>query len=254
MLFTMNELAAKKIIEAREALELTQTQAATQLGKLLEQPYSLRQYQKLEAGEFPKFKREIVRQLETLLNIHIYDLVYEQKDTLVVGERVVQLNSRVDRLKRKTEADPDNDGILYVPIAAQAGYSNRYNDPVYLQNLERLNMPGFPYRGDRYRAFDVKGDSMEPTYKEGYHLIAEKIEHDQWYQIANYYIYVIVLESDILVKRLFKKSEQQFVAISDNHEFYPQFLIDVKDIRELWLVKRKIDWEMAPPQKFDITV
>lgn len=156
------------------------------------------------------------------------------------------------RRQQKTQADPENDGIVYVPIAAQAGYSNRYHDALYLHHLEKTNLPGFPYKGERYRVFDVKGDSMEPTYKEGYHLVCERIEQDQWHQIANFYIYVIVLENDILVKRLFRKDEASFVAISDNEEFYPQFLIPVKDIKELWLVKRKIDWEMAPPRKFEI--
>lgn len=156
------------------------------------------------------------------------------------------------RRKQKTQPEPENEGIVYVPIAAQAGYSTRYHDPLYLHNLEKTNLPGFPYKGERYRVFDVKGDSMEPTYKEGYHLVCERIEQDQWYQIANFYIYVIVLENDILVKRLYKKDPETFVAISDNEEFYPQFLIMVKDVKELWLVKRKIDWEMAPPKKFEI--
>jgi len=158
------------------------------------------------------------------------------------------------RRRQKNLVDPEEDGIVYVPIAAQAGYSNRYHDPLYIYNLEKTSLPGFPYKGERYRVFDVKGDSMEPTYKEGYHLVCERIEQDQWHQIANFYIYVIVLESDILVKRLFRKDAENFVAISDNEEYYPQFLIPVKDIKELWLVKRKIDWEMAPPRKFEIKI
>ncbi|WP_315816848.1 S24 family peptidase [Paraflavitalea speifideaquila] len=152
----------------------------------------------------------------------------------------------ITRRKQKTQPEPENEGIVYVPIPAQAGYSTRYHDPLYLHHLEKTHLPGFPYKGERYRVFDVKGDSMEPTYKEGYHLVCERIEQDQWYQIANWYIYVIVLENDILVKRLYKKDPETLVAISDNEEFYPQFLIMVKDVKELWLVKRKIDWEMAP--------
>lgn len=175
--------------------------------------------------------------------------------TSAVDEPTLEESTRpylLTRRQQKTHSDPDQEGIVYVPIAAQAGYSNRYHDALYLHHLEKTNLPGFPYKGERYRVFDVKGDSMEPTYKEGYHLVCERIEQDQWHQIANFYIYVIVLENDILVKRLFRKDEASFVAISDNEEFYPQFLIPVKDIKELWLVKRKIDWEMAPPRKFEI--
>jgi transcriptional regulator with XRE-family HTH domain len=158
----------------------------------------------------------------------------------------------ITRRNKKIEGLQENQGILYIPLAAQAGYARKYNDPVYLQELSMFTLPGFPYRGESYRVFEVKGDSMEPTYKEGYHLVCEKVEQDQWMQIANFYIYVVVLEHDILVKRLYKKNTVTYIAISDNEEFYPQFTIPVTDIKELWLVKRKMDWEMAPPKKFEI--
>jgi hypothetical protein len=42
--------------------------------------------------------------------------------------------------------------------------------------------------------------------------------------------------------------------ISDNEEFYPQFTMKKSEIKELWLVKRKIDWDMPPPKRFEIKV
>lgn len=192
---------------------------------------------------------------EATLKAYIYGDAIDYKSP--IGETIAEEPKTpylLSRRQQKIQPESSLGGIVYVPIAAQAGYSNRYHDPLYLHNLEKTNLPGFPYQGERYRVFDVKGDSMEPTYKEGYHLVCERIEQDQWHQIANFYIYVIVLENDILVKRLFKKDPENFVAISDNEEFYPQFLIQVKDVKELWLVKRKIDWEMAPPKKFEVKI
>lgn len=146
------------------------------------------------------------------------------------------------------------EGIPVVPIMAQAGYSKHYLEPTFTAELEQMHLPNLPYRGDRYRAFEVSGDSMEPTLKEGFLIVCEKVEPDFWKSTAQYYVYVVVTEDRIMVKRLFRKDDKTYVCISDNEEFYPQFLLPMKEIKELWLVKRKIDWDMPPPKKFEITV
>lgn len=154
--------------------------------------------------------------------------------------------------KPKTETNTEKEGIIFVPISAQAGYTQAFTDPVYLNQLERVYMPGFPYRGEKFRIFEVAGDSMEPTLKEGYYVVGEKVEHDYWNTIADFYIYVIITEDRCIVKRLVKKGTD-FVAISDN-EFHPQFILKSEEIKEIWNVKRKIDWEMPPPKRFEVTV
>lgn len=147
------------------------------------------------------------------------------------------------------------EGIHVVPIMAQAGYSKHYLDPKFVDELQVMNVPNMPYRGDRYRVFEVSGDSMEPTLKEGFHVVSEFVEPDYWSSTAQYYIYVVVTEDRIMVKRLFRKEDgETFVCISDNEEFYPQFSLHRTEIKELWLVKRKIDWEMPPPKRFEIKV
>jgi transcriptional regulator with XRE-family HTH domain len=248
--------AVDRILEARESKGWTQTEVAEKLGTALGQTYSLRQYQKMEAGDFPKFKKEVVRQLEGILHISLYELIYEQNnprhedlDVLLEGP----VNHQALRRRQKLEDDYENDGIIYVPIAAQAGYAKSLGSTLYLHQLQKFVLPGFPYRGEKYRVFEVKGDSMEPVFKEGYHLICERIEQEAWLQIAEFYAHIIVLESDIILKRLAFKDDANYVAISDN-EFYKQFLLPLKDIKELWLVKRKMDWEMAPGKKYKIEI
>ena len=158
------------------------------------------------------------------------------------------------RRKIKSDAGVDNDSIIYIPIAAQAGYYQHYQDPIYIRQLQKVSLPGLPYKGAQYRLFEVEGDSMEPTLKEGYHVVAQMVESDQWTSIANYYIYVIVTASQILIKRLFRIDASRFAMISDNEDFYPQKMLQIEEIRELWLVKRKLDWNMPPPKKFEITI
>jgi phage repressor protein C with HTH and peptisase S24 domain len=145
-------------------------------------------------------------------------------------------------------------GISIVPIMAQAGYSKHYLDPKFVDDLEEIQLPNLPYHGEKYRAFEVSGDSMEPTLKEGFHVVGERVEPEFWDTTAQYYIYVVVTDDRIMVKRLFRKDADTFVLISDNEEFYPQFIMKKEEIKEIWLVKRKIDWDMPPPKRFEITV
>ncbi len=145
-------------------------------------------------------------------------------------------------------------GISVVPIMAQAGYSKHYLDPKFVDELEEIKLPNLPYHGERYRVFEVSGDSMEPTLKEHFHVVAERVEPEFWDTTAQFYIYVVVTDDRIMVKRLYRKDAGTFVLISDNEEFYPQFVMKKEEIKEIWLVKRKIDWEMPPPKRFEITV
>lgn len=159
------------------------------------------------------------------------------------------------RRKRKAESDEDQDGIEFVPIAAQAGYLKNLVDPSTTpMKLEKIFIPGFPFRGPNYRYFEVAGDSMTPSLEEGFHVLAERCEPEYWHQQANFYIYVIVTDDQIMIKRVFWKSEEEWVIISDNEEFYPQFTLPVQRVKELWKVKRKIDWKMSPARKFEIKV
>ena len=160
----------------------------------------------------------------------------------------------IRRLKAFGDGSNNADGIGIVPIMAQAGYSRHYLEPTYTTELQQIQLPNLPYRGERYRVFEVSGDSMEPTLKEHFHVVCERVEPDFWNTTAQFYIYVVVTEDRIMVKRLYRKDNRAFVCISDNEEFYPQFMLPMSEIKELWLVKRKIDWEMPPPKRFEITV
>jgi|SRR6185503_11661651 len=163
-----------------------------------------------------------------------------------------------DISNQKAFGNTEDEGLIYVPIAAQAGYSRNFLDPVYIGQLERLYVPGLPYKGDNYRYFEVEGDSMEPTLEEGMQVIAQIMEFEgwksigeQWNNINDFYIHVIVTINQVLIKRLYKKDDETFVMISDNEDMYPQQPLKKESIKELWIVKRKLDWRMVPPKMFE---
>lgn len=156
--------------------------------------------------------------------------------------------------RRKAFGGRKDEGLIYVPIPAQAGYTKHYLDPLFIDHLKRMYIPDMPYKGDNYRVFEVADDSMLPTLKPHYQVIAEFIEPEFWQYAPDYYIHVIVTEDRIMVKRIFHLTEETLVLISDNETLVPQFELPVAEIKELWRVERKIDWEMPPPKMFEIKV
>lgn len=245
-LLTLEE--AKEILKKnREAKGLTQTDMANRLG------LGLRMYQKIEDGNFPKYKKEHIANIDEILGTNLYALIYEFN---VPHESTLNDNNEdylITRRKLK-QGKNDNDGIVYVPISAQAGYSKRYKEPIYLNTLETAYLPGTRYRGEKYRIFEVDGDSMTPTLKDGQKVIAALVDKDDWQSCPNYYMYVLVSEDMMSIKRIFRKSSEQWVLISDNEDFYEQFGFEVKHLKELWIVKEKLDWDLAPPKKFEIKI
>jgi transcriptional regulator with XRE-family HTH domain len=74
----MNNKPEEVLRQAREQRGLTLQNMADLLAKELNQGYSQRQYQKLEEGKFPKFKREVTEGLDKILGTNLTELVYEQ--------------------------------------------------------------------------------------------------------------------------------------------------------------------------------
>jgi transcriptional regulator with XRE-family HTH domain len=75
----MNKIAGKKLAEARSKRNFTQEQLAQKLSSSLGQSYSHRQYQKLEQGKFPKYKKDVVKQIDKILGTNLFESIYEQK-------------------------------------------------------------------------------------------------------------------------------------------------------------------------------
>jgi len=50
---------------------------ASKIAISLGQSYSMRQYQRVENGEFPKYKGEVVKAIDTILGTSVYDMIYD---------------------------------------------------------------------------------------------------------------------------------------------------------------------------------
>ena len=123
--------------------------------------------------------------------------------------------------------------ISVVSTKAQAGYLVARDVEDTLQELETIKVPG--HRGKSVRAFEVAGDSMQPTIGPGDVVIASFTERMDLIQPKH--VYVVVTHDRLMVKRLrgpVRKNEP-IELLSDNR-FYDPFFLPQKDLKELWQV------------------
>lgn len=146
--------------------------------------------------------------------------------------------------------------IIEVPLVAQkaqAGYARSYDQVDYLESLEKYTLPpGVNGTGAVWSYFEVDGDSMEPTFYAGDMVLATLLPHEDWSDIKNFCVYVILAGEQLLIKRVYRKSADMWVLISDNEEQYPQQLLSVHTIKQIWTFRRHIRSKVVPPREFKI--
>lgn len=145
--------------------------------------------------------------------------------------------------------------IVHVPVAAQAGYAEQLSDPVFVQELPTYSLPDDNFRFGSYRSFDVAGDSMEPTLQRGDRVVCAFIEPQYWEPaIKDNQVYVVVTHSSVLVKRLINRMRHDkcIDLVSDNRDYSP-VPVPVSDIREVWRVRLRISGYLDRPQWVEMT-
>jgi transcriptional regulator with XRE-family HTH domain len=128
--------------------------------------------------------------------------------------------------------DDNNENLIeVVPAKASAGYLLGYDDPEYIEQLEKIKLPFLPT--GKHRAFPIKGDSMLPM-KDGSYLVAEFVENIR--EAKSGYSYIVVTKDDgMTYKRLenLVEEKQSFLLKADNTSYQP-YEVPVSEILELW--------------------
>jgi plasmid maintenance system antidote protein VapI len=127
--------------------------------------------------------------------------------------------------------------IVLVPERAMAGYALAANTPQYLADFQRFSIPNLE---GNLIAFEISGNSMEPTITHGDIVVCEELERGE--PIRDNQIYVVV--SDVVVaKRVQQIKEASKVRalrlISDN-SFYKPYEVAPNDIQKLLRVKCRL--------------
>jgi len=142
------------------------------------------------------------------------------------------------------------DKIMYVPVAAHAGYCDQYHETLSKEDLDFFSLPGYSPKYGEHRCFDVTGDSMEPTLFSGDRIICSLVSSDNGYSsIRDNYVYVVITQGDILVKRVINRIRKDGVIYlkSDNGDLYETREVEADQIQEMWLVNLKISPFMPNP-------
>jgi phage repressor protein C with HTH and peptisase S24 domain len=139
--------------------------------------------------------------------------------------------------------------ILYVPVAAHAGYSEQFHDPVFMQELITFSLPDYRFQHGQHRCFDIAGDSMEPSLFAGDKVVCSFVDNNNFYSsVRNNLVYVFVLEGSVVVKRVQNnvRSNGTFLLMSDN-TYYKPYEVPVADVREIWHVEVKMSPYLPSP-------
>ncbi|WP_317172712.1 S24 family peptidase [Hymenobacter polaris] len=147
------------------------------------------------------------------------------------------------------QVGPDGEeNIEVVNTRAAAGYAQHRVEREYIRKLPSFRLPGAPYNQGSFRAFQVAGDSMEPTLRDGDWLICRAVEN--WGRdMRDNRVYVVVTEEDVLVKRVINQFNErgQLTLESDNRAFGVRFL-DGALVGEVWEGVARLTRSLAGPR------
>ncbi len=143
--------------------------------------------------------------------------------------------------------EPSVSAIPAVPLAAQADYREGYSDAGFVGQLSRLVLPGFA--GENLRAFQMQGDSMEPSVREGDYLICSLLESPAPLKPGQ--VYLMLTTEGISIGRLAGPAKENRVKLRAESPFYPPHEHPLSQAREIWqvtgLVTAHVPYGSQPP-------
>ncbi|GMN11347.1 hypothetical protein MTsPCn9_10460 [Croceitalea sp. MTPC9] len=143
----------------------------------------------------------------------------------------------------------NEDMIEVVPVKTSAGYLAGYDDPEYIEQLEKIKLPFLPT--GKHRAFPIKGDSMLPM-KPGSFVIGKFVEDRK--EIKNGKTYVLLTQNDGMVyKRVQNQIEENCTLklVSDNKSYQP-YEVPISEVLELWEFTCSINTQEYEPHELKL--
>lgn len=233
----MNSIVTQRFVDCHDLLKSQgKIKSSRQFALSLDfQPQSL--------NDILKGKRDVTIELLRKAS-EVYNINPEYV-LLGTGEGLIDINTQ-----NKSGSDKEhNERIVYVPVAAQAGYGNNLTEQTFFKELPTFSLPDYRYQQGTHRCFDVTGDSMEPTLISGDKVVCSFIEPLDWnHAIKDHFVYVIITRGDVVVKRVVNKlKENQCLELFSDNDYYEPYILEGGDIVELWYVETKISPFLPSP-------
>ena len=100
----------------------------------------------------------------------------------------------------------DNEDLIEVVTAkASAGYLRGYEDPEYIERLQKIKLPFLPT--GTHRAFPIRGESMLPV-KDGAYVVGKFVENLNDIKDGSTYV-VLTKEDGLVYKRVYDLTEKE---------------------------------------------
>ena len=130
-----------------------------------------------------------------------------------------------------TVNENNEDLIEIIPAKASAGYLSGYDDPEYIEQLQKIKLPFLPT--GTHRAFPIKGDSMLPV-KDGAFVVAKFVEDITDVRDGRTYI-VLTKDDGLVYKRLYNIiQDNNALLLSSDNKAYQPYEVKTENILELW--------------------
>jgi len=182
--------------------------------------------------------------VDTLLKVELEVLSESQMgqlergfDAYLGGSNLRVLATTVDR--------ENNENIELVPEKAKAGYMTGYADPEFISELPVFNLP-FLSSNRKYRAFQLKGDSMLPI-PDGAFVTGEYVQ--DWFTITDGHAYIIFTMDDGIMFKIAEnriRKEGKLILYSLN-PIYEPYSVKISEVREVWKFVNYISNELPDP-------
>lgn len=147
--------------------------------------------------------------------------------------------------------DSENkDLIEVVPVKTSAGYLNGYDDPEYIEQLEKIKLPFLPT--GKHRAFPIKGDSMLPM-KDGSYVVGRFIEDRNDIKTGKTYV-LVTLNDGMVYKRVLNNIDfnGSLLLMSDN-KTYNDYSVPIDEVLEIWEFTCSINTQEYDEQELKIS-
>lgn len=145
--------------------------------------------------------------------------------------------------------DNNKEKIVYVSTSQQHEYALKCSEPNFIQFLPTFTLPDTKYHNDQYRAFEVKGDAMEPTLHEGDKVIAHYLNPNNWIKLLKTnYVYIIITTEELKIGRVDQvDKDAKIIQLGNDNRYYDLQNIKMDSIKEIWCIDTKISPFLASP-------
>jgi len=173
--------------------------------------------------------------IEMLIKLSDYfklpvDILLRNDLTKATDSSFIELGNQ--RVLFPITVDVDNDNLIeIIPVKASAGYLNGYDDPEYIEHLDKIKLPFLPT--GKHRAFPIKGDSMLPM-KSGSYVVGKFIEDINDIKTGKTYV-LVTLNDGMVYKRVFNNIDlnNSLLLMSDN-KLYHDYSVPMTEVLEIW--------------------